>query len=173
MLRLLQLFMDICLLRGKPQDLPSSRFLFSLTLGASLLVSLPALTLNLGGPLPALAAGIMDIFLTIVFLRGGLYILEKDARFQQTATAVFGAGAILNVIAMPLEVTIASVAESGATLPPMAGLLYLALVVWSLVILGHILRHALDTRLGFGIGIAVLYYILITLLLQQFLPPAS
>ena len=172
MLRLLQLFMDICLLRGKPQDLPSSKFLFGLTLGASLLASLPALTLNLGGPMPAIMAGIMDIFLTIVFLRGGLYILEKDGRFQQTATAIFGAGVILNVIALPLEVTLASVAE-GATLPPMAGLLYLGLVVWSLVILGHILRHALDTRLGFGIGIAVLYYILISLLLQQFLPPAS
>jgi hypothetical protein len=171
-LRLLQLFMDICLLRGKPQDLPPSRFLFGLALGASLLASLPALALNLGGPLPALMAGLMDIFLTIVFLRGGLYILEKDARFQQTATAIFGAGAILNVIAMPLEVTIAATAE-GASLPPMAGLMYLALLVWSLFILGHILRHALDTRLGIGIGVAVLYYILISLLIQQFLPPAS
>ena len=32
-----------------------------------------------------------------------------------------------------------------------------ALLLASLLVTGHILRHAFDVRLGFGIGLAVLY----------------
>ena len=42
--------------------------------------------------------------------------------------------------------------------------IYLILIIWSLAIMGHILRHALDTTMGVGVVFAI-FYILITSLL--------
>jgi hypothetical protein len=36
-------------------------------------------------------------------------------------------------------------------------LLLLILIIWSLVVMGHILRHTLDIGFNYGLGIAVLY----------------
>jgi hypothetical protein len=38
-----------------------------------------------------------------------------------------------------------------------AVLLFLALVVWSILVAGHILRHTFGLRLGQGVAIAVVY----------------
>ena len=34
---------------------------------------------------------------------------------------------------------------------------WLLLLVWNLLVAGHILRHALSTSLGIGVGVALLY----------------
>jgi hypothetical protein len=169
--RLLQLFIDICLLRGRPQDLPASGFLFGLTLAATLATAIPILLISLNGLMPTLAAAAMDVALMLIFLRGGLYFLKLESRFLQTASAMFGTGAIINLVSIPIHMML--IADSGSDLMPLLGsLLYLMLLVWSLVVLGHILRHSLEIPLGGGVAIAVVYFVLILLLVQQ-LPGAT
>jgi hypothetical protein len=164
--RLLQLFIDICLLRAKPQDLPASSFLFWLTLAATLATAVPLLIISFENPAPALAAATMDVALILIFLRGGLYFLKLESRFLQTASAIFGSGAILNLVAVPIHLMVG--VESGSDVLLLLGnLLNLLLLIWSLVVLGHILRHSLDIHLGGGIAIAVVYFVLILLLVQQ------
>jgi hypothetical protein len=169
--RLLQLFVEICLLRAKPQDLPASGFLFGLTLAAALVTGIPILIYSLGGLVPATVAAAMDAALIMIFLRGGLYFLNLGSRFLQTATAIFGTGAILNLVAMPLNLLLVGDAGPSPALL-LGGLINLLLLIWSLVILGHILRHSLGIPLGGGIAIAFLYFLLIMLLVQQ-LPGVS
>lgn len=171
MSRLLQLFIDICLLRGRPQNLPASGFLFGLTLVATLVTAVPLLVYSFKGLTPALVAAAMDAALMLIFLRGGLYFLNLESRFLQTATAIFGSGAILNLVAVPIHLMV-GVEPGSDVVSQLGGVLNLLLLIWSLVILGHILRHSLDIHLGGGIAIAVVYFMLILLLVQQ-LPGAA
>ncbi len=169
MSRLLQLFIDICLFRARPQDLPASPFLLLLCIVVSIATGFIPVLNHLKGVYPALAASLMDTGLILLFLRGGLYFLEKEPRFLQTATAIFGSGAVINIPLLVLELMFA--AAQSDVMQAVATLLFLLLVVWSLLVLGHILRYALDIRFAGGVAIALGYFILISLLVNQFLPP--
>jgi hypothetical protein len=170
-IRLLQLFIDICLLRAKPQDLPVSSFLFGLTIVVALVTAIPGLVLTMKSISTALAAAAMNTVLVLIFLRGGLYFMKMEPRFLQTATALFGSGAMLDLLAIPVYLML--VPEPGTNVASLLGsLFFLLLLVWSLIVAGHILRHSLEIKLGGGVAIAVLYYVLIGLLVQQ-LPGAA
>jgi hypothetical protein len=168
-LRSLQLFMNICLFQARPQDLTASRFLFFASLVAALITGLPILWLSLGTPRLAVVADLMDMALMLLFLRGGLYFLQLEPRFLQTATALLGTGAIMNLVTIPVHQVLTG-AEKGGGQAMVGGALFLVLLGWQLAVTGHILRYALSIRLAGGIAIAVVYFLLITLLVQQLLP---
>ncbi len=166
MLRLLQVFMNICLFQARPQDLPASRFLFFGSLIVTVITGLPSLLLATGTPGVALVAVLMDVTLTLLFLRWGLYFLQLEPRFLQTATALFGTGVIFNLVAIPVQQTLAGAATGGGQ-AVVGGLLFLVLLCWNLAVNGHILRYALSIRLAGGIAVALVYYLLILMLVQQ------
>ena len=169
MLHLLQVFMNICLFQAKPQDLPVSRFLFFGSLIVTVVTGLPSLLFATGTLKLALVAVLMDVTLVLVLLRGGLYFLQLEPRFLQTATALFGTGAIFNLVAIPIHQALAGV-EAGGGQAAAGALLFLMLLGWSLAVNGHILRHTFSIRLAGGIAIATVYFFLITLLVQQLIP---
>jgi hypothetical protein len=150
MIALFNLFLDICLLRKGPQDVPSSAALLQLSLSIYIiagLVLLLALESQVG---PALFLVLLDLGLLTGLTYGLLNMLGRGSRFGQTLTALAGTGALLQLIAWPLLgwLNQTDVQQGTATLP---SLLYLALLGWNIVITGHILRHALSTTLAFGV----------------------
>jgi hypothetical protein len=159
-------FLQLCLLRTKPQDLPVSRFLFGSTLFAAVLTAMPLLVGPLGGMGPALGAVLLDILLVSIVLLGALRMLAKAERFIQTATAIFGAGAVINLFSLPLVVVLDSSASPSAA-QAVGALAYLLVIAWSLVVTGHILRHAFNIRMAGGVMLALVYFILVNLLVQQ------
>ncbi len=158
MLVLIQFFVELCLLRKAPQDLPASSALLGTVLVVDLLAGMllgSAVGLSAG---LTLAEGLVEVIFTLALLYGALQMLNRLPRFQQTATALLGAGALLGVLGMiPLSLlpTGAQNAQSGV-----AALLFLLLIGWSILVTGHILRHAFDLRLGQGVVIAVFYNLL-------------
>jgi hypothetical protein len=159
LLAIARFFVDLCLLRRNPQDLPASASL----LAAVLLVGL------LGGMLLSLAAGApvfvgvaqtaLDFLLMLGVLHLALKALDKRARYLQTATALVGADTLIGLVALlPVGLAGPSLEESPQLL--LAGLLFLGLVVWSVVVTGHILRHAFDIKLAQGVAIAVAFDVL-------------
>jgi hypothetical protein len=91
----------------------------------------------------------------LALLYGALRLLDRLARFQQTATALLGSGALLGFMAV---VPLSLLPRGGEGEPPGAAvLLFLGLIVWSILVTGHIVRHTFDLRLGQGVGIAVIY----------------
>jgi hypothetical protein len=153
---LIQFFVDLCLLRKAPQDLPASDALFWLTLGADLVVGiLVAVTAGL-----AFGSGVLQAVLEIALMLGVLYIaltfVRHPGRFQQTGTALLGSGALIGLIAIaPLAMNAAGSEESEAA--AFGALLLLGLMVWSIVVTGHILRHAFAITLGQGAAAAVAF----------------
>lgn len=154
---LFNLFLDICLFRKGPQDIPASSILMKLCLlayGAS-----GFLVLLLGAPAPV---ALLQILLDLVLLAGLLHLVlllnRHPGRFEQTLTALTGAGTLMGLLALPLMQWIIRQGTGGDTTLP--SLLMLGLMVWSVAIIAHILRHALDTSVWAGAMYALGYTVL-------------
>lgn len=150
-------FFDLCLLRANPQDLPASQTLLTLTFIFNVLVGV--LLIGDVRPHPALALleSLFDAVLMLGLLGVMLFLRGQQARFQQTATALMGSGLLLGLVALPLLV-LAGNGQAGGE-PNLASLLLLMLVMWSMVVLGHILRHAFTLPMPLAIGFGLLYTI--------------
>ena len=166
---LLNLFIDICLLRAKPQDVPASSTLMLLALFAAIVSGVPGIVGLVGGLAPALMIGLLDVVLILVVLRIFLSMMGLSSRLVQTATALFGTGVIINLLFLPV-LWLLDVSTEYSVSQFLGALLYFALLVWSLVIMGYILRHSFNLQLSSGVLIAMGYFMLVNTLVRMFLP---
>lgn len=174
MVALLNLFWDICLLRKRPQDVPASEDLLKLTLltyaGSGLLAIL--LSLQQAGVGTALLLTLADVALLAALTYAVLYMLGYLARFTQTLTALAGVGTLLQLIATPLGLWYqrSLVADGAAAMP---ALLWLLLLIWSIAVTAHILRHAFSVSYGFGVLYALGYLMVSRAVVDWLLPAAA
>ena len=154
LLAALRRLLDICLLRAGPQDLPYSRDFLILTMAASLGAGGLAVAALEESRFALLELGLTYLF-TLGFLYAVLSFRRLTSRFMQTASAVFGADALITLVALP---ALHAASGEGAE-RPVTGLAMLALGLWNLAVLGHIFRHALDTILPVGVLVALGYVI--------------
>jgi len=171
MLRLITVWLDICLLRAGPQDLPASRVLLWLAVIAYTLVSF---FLSQPGYPSAVAVRIagVDLALLVVFTAAPLYLLDKTARIGQTLTALAGTGAVLGLIAMPV-IGVLFDGQNTDEVPPFVALAWLILFGWSLLVVAHIMRHALSVRFAVGLGVAILYMLVAMQVIGTLFPPET
>ena len=160
-----KIFLDLCLLRANPQDLPTSNRLLAAALVAHLLANV--LTgLDSASPENALLAGAMDTLLLVALTHTGLMLRGVGARTRQTLTALAGCGALLAVLAW------AVVTAAEAAVPVnYARLFWLPFLFWFLAVYGHILRNALNVSLGVGLALSVGYVLLSLAVTGPFLLP--
>jgi hypothetical protein len=151
---LLNHFVDLCLLRKGPQDMPFSSLLLVATGLLNVLVGVLMIVDVRNGVAGALGESLFDTGLMLTVLYFALQSQNRRARFVQAATALMGSGLLLGLLALPL-ISWSRNADSGE-----AGLLLLALIIWSMVVMGHILRHTFEVGLGIGIGLAFAYTLL-------------
>ena len=155
----------LILLQAEPQQLPAYRKL--LILSCAFMIAM--------GILSALATGlthvnlmevVVDLFFLLGFLKVLLWLFRFPMRFTQTAIAITGSVALFSVLFIPLNFVAADLIGFGAEAQPQVqsspagavlALVYLTLFIWMLRVLGHIFCHALEVRLSFAIGIAMLY----------------
>jgi len=150
---LLDYFFDLCLLRAKPQQLPGSPVLFWLMLLAYLCAGMLLIYQERETAIEALLESMVDALLLLGLLYVLLQVRRLTARFLQSATALLGVSALLSLVAVPLLTQGAS-GDSESAVAMLAATLLLVLIVWNLVVFGHILRHALGVTLGLGIVLA-------------------
>ena len=90
---------------------------------------------------------------------GALFIFSHLSRIRRTLTALFGAGAVLQLLAFPLSAW----PEFGLPLElpwtfRVVGLILIQL--WSIAVYGHILARALSRSFGMGVALAVVFFLL-------------
>jgi len=153
---LLSYFVRLCLLRSTPQQLPASPLLFWLSLVANLVAGVLLVAGARSNLFLALEEGLADSLLLLVMLWVALHLQGHGGRFLQSATAFLGASTLLAFVAIPL-LALAGPDEGNRLLVELAGMLLLALIVWNIVVFGHIFRHSFDVSLALGIGLAVAY----------------
>jgi hypothetical protein len=159
LLALVHFFIDLCLLRRNPQDLPASPALLGVVLAVALAGGL-LLSITAGSSwFAGIAQTVLDLLLMLGVLHLVLKALNKQARYLQAATALVGADAVIGLVALlPVSLArpIAAGAEPGGDVL-LAGLLFMALVAWSVLVVGHILRNAFDLTLAQGVVIAIAF----------------
>ncbi len=164
-------FLDICLLRKGPQDLPKSTVLLVLTLFMYTFIDV-LLTVQSRPLVDAFMVSFVDVgfLLLVTFL-----ILKQHKhleRWHQTMTALFGTGVILGIFIFPLVFGgIQNQYEDW--LQQIIVLLFLVMVVWNVAVLAHIVRHSISTSTGIGIMIAILSIWMSSLLITMLLPEIS
>jgi len=147
MLRFLETIWRIALLRAGPQDLPGG------VAAPTISIALYTCIVVISGLADERTAGFSDLFVSIVvplIAAGSILGLRRaTARFNQTVAALFGTGALISLVNLPLWFS---------TPPLPAPLVMLALVAlfWSLAVDGHIWRSALNCPFAGGLTIAVL-----------------
>lgn len=153
---LITFYFELCLLRRAPQDLPASDALFRLVLLAD--IAAGVLVGATGGvhPLVSFAQSVLEISLSLALLYGGLRLAGRPARFNQSANALLGTGALIGILALP-AVALSGLAGDAAAL---GTLLLLGVLCWSILVTAHIVRHTFALSLGQGIAIAVAYQVL-------------
>ncbi len=160
---LLKRFYEICLLRAGPQDLPASRFLLALTLVIYLAMGTLLSSLNLAWWQALLLVAVDTAILGgLAFML--LWVRQLPERFVQVFSALLGTGAFFELLALPLlfwqQQSVG--AFQGAPEDAGMGVFVSALVLWlclfwNLIVIGHILRHALSTLMPVGVALAVAY----------------
>lgn len=157
-------FFDICLLRAGPQDLSSSTFLLGLallfyfTIGVLLtVISMP------------LVEAVVLVVADIALLGGLVYVLlwanNLLGRLVRVWTALLGSGSYFELVALPLlawqqqimdgaQAEVISLDETGVVV---SSLLLWLVLFWNLIVIGHILRHALSTLFPIGVALSVAY----------------
>ena len=165
MMLYLRLFAEICVLRKGPQEVPASPAL--LRFATIFYVFAGVLGFSVQG---TFGMSLLQTLADVAMVAGLTWLLLRwrrlPARFPQTFTALTGSGAIIGFIAWPVIIWLSSQAEAGGS--GVANLVYLGLFGWSLAVMTHILREALDIARGAAIGL-VLVYIVASVVLMNWL----
>lgn len=166
LLAILHFFLELSVLRRKPQDLPASTILLALVLVFGMLSGV-LLSVTAGAAWPTgIGQTALDLLLMLGALHLALKLTDKLPRFVQTATALVGADTLIGVIALvPVGLAAPPVEDSQQLLLP--GLMFIVLVAWSVMIAAHILRHAFDIKLAQGAVIAIAFDILAFLVVAE------
>jgi len=173
-MQILKTILDICLLRGRAQDLPASMKLVYLTAAASV-------TLNMIG-VPGRDFGLAQLLfiVTQTALFGAVvWLLLRlrgfPTRWMQTATALFSVEAVFNVLLLPLwpalMETLDMIRQGSEPKPSWETYVFIALGGWFLLVVARILREATEWPLplaflaGFTMMLVVNYlgYLIIPL----------
>ncbi len=168
MLAIARPFVEMCLLRRAPQDLPASPLLLGVAIAAH--VGLGTLITLIYYPfLTAIGVSVTGTLLLGLLAFVLLSARGLTERFFQTYAAFAGTGAVLEAVALPIVAMLETNDTTGAA--SAAGVIltipWLALLVWSWVVSGHILRHALSVHLTAGIGISMAFFWLSALVIHQ------
>lgn len=149
---LLWVFIRICLLKERPDVLPSSVFLLGILAATNLLLGIINFLLDFD-LLQSVLRTLADLSFSLAFVYLLLLAVNKSERLLQTLIAMLGVSAILSSLAFPFLVLLP---EERAALS-LAGIALYGLFFWHLIVIGNIFRHALSVGFATGIVVSMVY----------------
>ena len=158
MTRWLRFYYDLCLLKAAPQDAPGSKNAFYTALFVYLTIGTFITSFSQGlvvSVIVALLQAIIFIFITNLIM----WVKKTPERFFQTVTALMGSGALLALVAIPVVYLGTSTTPGVEQSAPVSFLwmISILILVWETVVIGNILRHAMEIPLLAGVGVALIY----------------
>ncbi len=168
---LFRYFVDLCLLRLGPQDMPASWPLFWLLIPVNLLLTLILAGDSFGTLFNALVAALLDLLMLLAWLRLLLMFKGYPLRYVQSATALLGSSVVLSLLAIPLSLVLGDTNPENMTAQQQTfSTLLLLLVIWSLVVTANIFRQALSVNFLLGMGLVLTYWVSSILLRSVLFP---
>ncbi|HDY84701.1 hypothetical protein LCGC14_0558180 [marine sediment metagenome] len=156
-------YVDLCRLKAGPADMPASVTLLQATLLAYFLLGISISRIDSAWNI-SIMASLADTVFMMVAIKLMLSIKGLQTRYQQTLIAIAGAGIVLDLIGLPLLYWLNQIDEpqQGTSV---AMLLMIALMFWSLMVVAHIFRQALDIKVGSSAILTIIYTVLSLLVL--------
>jgi len=161
LITILKYFIELCLLRKGPQDIPASQILLVST--GSLLILTAILSDQLHGDLLGkLGFALTQVALLSAVVWAVLSIRKVSERTVQTLTALYGSGTLIQLLIWPFRAQIINMEDpqqaQEALLPLMA---IVGFAVWSFIIMIHIYRNALDITRGKAIMVSIFTQVIV------------
>ncbi len=159
-------FIKLCFLKLKPQDIPASTTLFGLTILAYLIIATISTQAGLTKPLlPSLAENLFEIALLLATLDIALNWSGYKYRFKQVTTAIFGTSALFSILILVLPRI-----ETKGILYDIWILILLALFIWHLIVVGHIVSHTFEISHSQAIIVSIIYTLISYFILKLVFP---
>lgn len=149
---LAQRFIAIVLLRGGPQDLPWSTGLMGAAIAVTAIINVPVIQRFTPGISPLLQISLLAGY-NLAFLAIALWLRGHAPRFVQSATALFASDAIISTVGLPVLLLIGRPDQASV----LGALAFLALLVWNIAVVNHILRAALAMTTPLSLGVTLAY----------------
>jgi hypothetical protein len=156
-MKLLSRFIEICLFKAGPQDLPASHWLMKTAVLSYFIVSVLVNRIEYNWEmslLTSLTDMLMMIFVTILLLK----FRKLLNRYQQTITAMAATGSLIGIVGMPLLFSSKGLTEQSEFIGLVMMLLVMVLL-WSMMVTAHIFRNALQVKPVTAVMITVAYTI--------------
>ncbi len=171
MLKLINAFVDICLFRIGPQDLPCSVPLLGIVVLADSVIGMVLMSIDrsINEAVPIVIISLGLIVFTLKFL---LAVTNHPERFVQALTAVIGSGFLFSLVVWPVLMWAYHLRDIDVN-NSVPVLLYYIIAFWNIAVLAHIFRHALSKTLAVGAGIAILYVIINEVVISGLFPMAA
>ena len=138
---------DICLLRGRPQDLPASMSLFWLAAVSKIAVDYAGVAGIYGHGSVRLLLVVMQVSLFAGVMWAVLQLRGHAERWLQTIIALFAANTIVSLILLPVLPQLAVLIHQGPAAQPnqIGWEVYFALIcsLWYFMAMTQVMRHAL------------------------------
>ncbi|PHS68117.1 MAG: hypothetical protein COB23_09750 [Methylophaga sp.] len=151
-------FFDLCLFKAGPEDVPASSWLMKITLVIYFILGIAIGRIDSTWN-ASLFISLADLLVMMLAINVLLRFRGFQARYQQTVTAMAGAGCCLGIIGFPVLVLFYQVGEQ-ARFSSIAMLLMVGLMFWSLMVTAHILRKSLEIKPGTAAAITIAYTVL-------------
>jgi len=160
-MKILQRFIDLCLFKAGPADLPASHALMKITLLVYFILGIAVNSLD-SDLNTSLFVSLADVVVMMIATALLLKFRGYQTRYIQTLTAMAGTGSCIALIGFPIIWWFYQIdAEQQAT--SLAMLLMVALMFWSLMVMAHIFRQSLDIKAGTAAMLTISYTV-VTLL---------
>ena len=155
MLSSISTLIRICLLVARPQDLPASREFLYLCVAAAFAILFTGYSILAETGNPLLLAAINAALLGVIWLII-LQVAGHTDRWLQSASAIYGSAAILNLVSLPII-------TSGLDIPSMdregisetSRLVIIGLWAWEVSVTARITRETLEINLPLAIILSI------------------
>lgn len=150
-------FVNICLFKAGPENVPASHWLLKMTLMMYFIMGVVISRID-SSWVVSLFTSLTDILVMIVVTGLLLQFRGFKSRFQQTLTAMAGAGTCLGIVGAPVVLLFNQVSEQ-ERVSSYAMLLMIAVMFWSLMVTAHIFRRSLEIKPGMAAVLTIAYTI--------------
>ncbi|PHS73656.1 MAG: hypothetical protein COB22_00145 [Cycloclasticus sp.] len=143
---LLRLFINICLIKKGPRDIPESTTLLQTTFIAYLLSGMVLLS-SANSIGEATVQALIETVLLGVFTYFLVVFFAFPHRFNQSVTAIYGSGALITSISIPFVFWLEALSKNGEQ-AGIAGLVVFLIVFWGFIVMANIIRETIQKQLS-------------------------
>ncbi|HIF17712.1 MAG TPA: hypothetical protein EYG50_08425 [Cycloclasticus sp.] len=143
---LLRLFLDLCLIKKGPQDVPDNTMLMKIVFFTYFMSG----TVLLSGNIPIIDAviqALIDTVLIGLFMYVLVSFFSVPNRFNQSLIAIYGSGALITVFSTPFIFWVQTLSNNEQPTGA-AGLVVFLIVCWSFVVMANIIRETIRKNLS-------------------------